>query len=293
MFLYTQGIKSSMPAIRVANEEVNYYEAISKEQTKFLNAVNEASVACYKELYFANGDKKIVTEGLKEYWDKLIKYLKKVRDAVIAFFKKWYNKIKEFLSSKKESMKYKAIKELIDNKDKATKLAMFNYDSEYQVFNYQPYFSMLNNGMAQELGMTISSQMTTDEILKDIKVAKVFKKYGDFKDISDYWKGTPTMRLTLKDIEVMYLNIENLPDKIEALRKEATGYIDLVIKTAETMRKDDPDNYTPEIGNRVATYQTVMNSFLKEAMQTSIAVETEYGKVFAKFAVKAQEFLMQ
>lgn len=293
MFLYTQGIKSSMPAIRVANEEVNYYEAISKEQTKFLNAVNEASVACYKELYFANGDKKIVTEGLKEYWDKLIKYLKKVRDAVIAFFKKWYNKIKEFLSSKKESMKYKAIKELIDNKDKATKLAMFNYDSETQVFNYQPYFSMLNNGMAQELGMTISSQMTTDEILKDIKVAKVFKKYGDFKDISDYWKGTPTMRLTLKDIEVMYLNIENLPDKIEALRKEATGYIDLVIKTAETMRKDDPDNYTPEIGNRVATYQTVMNSFLKEAMQTSVAVETEYGKVFARFAVKAQEFLMQ
>ena len=69
-------------------------------------------------------------------------------------------------------------KEIIDNKDKATKLAMFNYDSEYQVFNYQPYFSMLNNGMAQELGMTISSQMTTDEILKDIKVAKVFKKYG-------------------------------------------------------------------------------------------------------------------
>lgn len=294
MFLYTQGITSSNRSIKVAREEVNYYEAISKEQTKFLNAVNEASITCYREVYFADGDEKIVTEGLKEYWDKFINWLKKIRDTVIAFFKKWYQKIKEFLFGKQDTFKYKAIKELIDDKEKAKKLASFNCECEFGAYDYQPYFNMLNSGLKHELVFSDPDDyFMLKNITKNTNEVKFFYNFSHVDKAAEYWKGSAIRTVTLKDIKAMYKNIKDLPESIESLRKSVTKYIDKMIEKVEAMRKNPDSKYTPEIGNKIATYQTILNNFLKEAMKVSVDVEKNHSNVFTVFATKSHEYLLQ
>ena len=100
MFLYTNNYKSEILTKSEPLEE-NYYASITSAQLTFCELMTECTVKYYRDLYHANKDPKIVTEANEGFFSKILGYLKKFRDMIVGFFRKWYkklvNKIGDFL----------------------------------------------------------------------------------------------------------------------------------------------------------------------------------------------------
>ena len=292
MFLYTNNYKSEILTKSEPLEE-NYYASITSAQLTFCELMTECTVKYYRDLYHANKDPKIVTEANEGFFSKILGYLKKFRDMIVGFFRKWYKKLKEFIFGKKEKYTYQAIKELLAS-DKAAKLANFTMTLNKPTYLFNPLFTMLAGGFGAQLayGADPVSFITSKDLVRG-KDINIFNNGIGVDKVRDTWQGQPFMHISITEIGWMVENIEKLEPSVAKLESDVNSYLDKLNSSVTAWINDKKSTYTPQIGAKITAYTTAIQNFLKEAFAVSSFVPSIYEKIFARYLTESEKYLIE
>ena len=125
MLLY--GNITAESCLFVEHEPENYSSEINKYQMELITAVHEAKTVLIEDIAFANGDKKIVTEALKDFAKTVKKYWDRFWAWVNNVFDRWIKHINDLFEKPNVAELMSRCSDLFDDANKVSILSSFVY----------------------------------------------------------------------------------------------------------------------------------------------------------------------
>lgn len=292
MFLYTKKDYRSTVLQKAQEKDENYFSLITKEQTVFCEAMTELAINYYRDLYHAHGDKKCIMESDQSFFEKVKEFLKKLRDRVVTFISKWYNKLKELVYGKDKGSR---IKRLLDDPKAVTALAGYKYRSNQELYLYHPFFSEIKLGIDSifRFGDDPTKFITSDELNKKSTNGDISVLDDSIKEHVKAWKGLPTNQLDINDIKTMYENLDEMVENVDKLKKDVDKYFKKFNSAVEAWRNNCQDTYTPQVATKLTAYGNSISEYLKMLLATSTQITTSFTSIFNAFASDADAYMAE
>lgn len=291
MLLY--GNITAESCLFVEHEPENFSSEINKYQMEFLTAVHEAKTNYIEDIAFANGDKKIVTEALKDfaktvkqYWDRFWAWVNNV-------FDRWIKHIKDFFKKPTVDELVDKCSDLLEDASKRSILASFVYRAP-AVNLHRNLISILNRGFNVAVKKAV-------EPLNDIEhwdememigrddpsyisnaidsVSKILDKDCQFID-----SEKPVREVKYEDMRTMLDVFVVIPDMLDSYRKSLNSFkVDTLGLAKDWGDFHDFDKKFPELVDIMQALSFTVQKHLEKINAETERAVSDYGKLLSSW----------
>ena len=291
MLLY--GNITAESCLFVEHEPENFSSEINKYQMELITAVHEAKTVLIEDIAFANGDKKIVTEALKDFAKTVKKYWDRFWAWVKSVFDRWIKHINDLFHKPTVTELIDKTADLLEDDSKRPILASFVYRAP-SVNLHRNLAVILNRGFNPAVrkfieplddinnwaDSVLAGQENPERITSSIEnVTKTLEKDVTFID-----SEKPVREVRYEDVRVLLSNLVDFPTRIKAYQNSIQSFkLESLFAGQDWARYEGIDQAYPEIMDVLQALSFAIQKHLEKLNAETERAISDYGKLLSSW----------
>lgn len=292
MLLY--GNITAESCLFVEHEPENYSSEINNYQMELITAVHEAKTVLIEDIAFANGDKKIVTEALKDFAKTVKKYWDRFWAWVKSVFDRWIKHINDLFEKPNVAELMSKCCDLFDDANKVSILSSFVYRAP-AVNMHRSLVTILQRGFNPAVMKYADvfddfKKWDTTRMIDDTEGSKSFivntldkitKTLENDAKIIDSEK--PIKEVKLEDIRVLISVFNNIPLLLKDYKKSLEKLEEKVRITKDWGKFHNMEQEFPEYLEFIQAFSFAIQKHLEKINAETERTINDYGKLLSSW----------
>ena len=294
MFIYTTG--STSRNAMVVGENLNFNDTLRNEELSLMTTLTEASSEYIKDLYIADGNKKIIKEATATFFNTMKSNFNKFKAKLMAFISKMLSTIRNYVKRALNVRTVDKISSYIKNSEVDSKLSnidlKLNPNKVYKT--YAGFLNFINNPKASQVFISMDNAINkyTNETMyinndTNAEIDTFFKLTQD-NFTSDQIPGS---ELTWEKIKTMHIGLVNLNMSLKNFDSNFHDYLINSLDRAVAKATNEDNQYGKEQYDILMQIAVRISNTCRLVWATSTEFITDAIKTFNEVVAHVETFL--